>query len=266
MTKRPALILPAVLAGLVLLVLAALYFVGRRARCRASSPATRPAPPATTSSTGSPRCCSDRVLRVRVVQSAAPDTGTSPSAAGRIRGRRLNSASRLPCPSVCGGSEPRQAERVLDRAQHPVVVERASCAGAAAHERAGDDGGDLPARGPAAAAAVGRSLVPREHEVALRAEGAQQERHAAGEEAVAGRHVAVVHVVAEVRRDEDVRRQPAAPSGPRRAGRRARSAGSAAGCRRRRRSRRTGCASWRSRRNPLRGSTASACPPCRPST
>jgi hypothetical protein len=55
MTKRPALILPAIIVGLLLLAIAALYWVSAADALPSFMPGHEAAPATTTSSTGSPR-------------------------------------------------------------------------------------------------------------------------------------------------------------------------------------------------------------------
>src|SRR3954470_14699665 len=106
--------------------------------------------------------------------------------------------------AVTSRAEVTEPERVLDGPQHAVMVDGPPQARAAAHEPAGDDGGDPATVRSCAASAVRRPFVPGEHHVPLRAYGAEQRRHEVRQEAVSGGNAAIVRVVAEVGRDERV--------------------------------------------------------------
>ena len=89
------------------------------------------------------------------------------------------------------------------------MVERRARAHAAARRWARDDRREPSAAGLPAATRVADALVPGQEENASRAERPQEVGKEPGEEPVARRDVAVVHVVAEVGRDPDEARQPA---------------------------------------------------------
>ena len=85
------------------------------------------------------------------------------------------------------------------------MIDRLTRARTTAHVGPGHDRDDVAtAREPAAASPARATLIPREHEEAVRPQLAQQRRDGVGQEPVSTRYATVVSVLAEVRRDPGV--------------------------------------------------------------
>ena len=104
--------------------------------------------------------------------------------------------------------QPRQPEQILHQLERRVVIDGRAQARARPGRGSGEDRDDVAAGGEPAAAIVAGALVPGQDQQPVAARARQQPRDETVQEPVADGGAAVVHVVAQVRRDPDEAREP----------------------------------------------------------